>query len=64
MPPTRPNSVHLLFLRNAANEVNIGIVVDILARRNLNEGIGKANELCVCVQVILGCHRNKCNELL
>mmetsp|Transcript_92515 Transcript_92515/g.239543 ORF Transcript_92515/g.239543 Transcript_92515/m.239543 type:complete len:542 (+) Transcript_92515:5342-6967(+) len=62
--PSRPDCVHLLGLRGLADEVNVRIVVHILARRNLHERVGQADELRVGVEVVAGRHDDKLEDLV
>mmetsp|Transcript_76358 Transcript_76358/g.123473 ORF Transcript_76358/g.123473 Transcript_76358/m.123473 type:complete len:477 (+) Transcript_76358:1893-3323(+) len=56
MTPTWPNSLHSLRLRDFADEVDVGVVVHILACRDLHERVCEPDVVGVGIQVFPGSH--------
>ena len=64
MAPARPHCVHLLLLRNAADQVHVGVVVDVLPGGDLHKRVCQSDELRVGVEVVLRGHGHKSDDLL
>ena len=54
MSPTGQYGIDSLFLCDLGDEVDVGVVVEILSGKYLYEGIGETYVLCVGLEV-LGC---------
>merc|ERR1719199_1015003 len=64
MAPAGPDSVNALGDGGLDDEVDIGVVVGVLATRNLDKRVGKADELRVGVEVLGGRHGDELDGAL
>ena len=60
----RKHSSALFTAQSLADQVHVGVVVDVLSAGHLDEGVGQADELRIGVQIVGGCHGDKSDELL
>ena len=62
--PAGPDGVDALLLRDLDDDVDVGVVVEVLAGRDLDEGVGEADELGVGLEVLGGRHGDELDGVL
>mmetsp|Transcript_45621 Transcript_45621/g.89126 ORF Transcript_45621/g.89126 Transcript_45621/m.89126 type:complete len:429 (+) Transcript_45621:4278-5564(+) len=64
MSPPRPHGVNVILSGDPSDHVNVGVIVRVLPRGHLHEGIREADKLGVRADILGGGHRDELDALL